>query len=184
MNLQERVAALFSKYSAMLSEEEKVTLAEATLEGGQVIQTDAEEWAIGVAVFVVNDEGETIPLPDGDYTLEDGTKFVVSEGMIAEWTAAEAPVEEAKKDEEKMAAEVLTREEVQSMILDALKGISEELSKVHQAIEDRDAKIEKLGKTATPAIRKAPVVKESKPLNLNNLSTAERVKVIQNHFLQ
>ena len=181
MNLQERVAALFSKYSALLSEEKEVTLAEATLEGGQVIQTDAEEWAVGVAVFVVNDEGETIPLPDGEYTLEDGTRVVVSEGVVAEWAAQEAPVEGAQKEEEKMAAEVLTREEVQSMILDALKGVSEELSKVEKALEERDAKIEKLGKTATPGISKAPVHKQSTPVNLSNLSEAERVRILMSN---
>jgi len=63
MNIQERVAALFNKYSAMLAEEAPVSLATAVLQGGQEIQTAAEEWAVGVDVFVVNDEGEQIPLP-------------------------------------------------------------------------------------------------------------------------
>lgn len=183
MNINQRVAALFSKYSAMLSEE-KVALATAILEGGQEIQTEAEEWAIGVPVFVVNDEGEQIPLPDGDYTLEDGTKFVVTDGAIAEWITPEVEeVEEAKEEEEKMS-EVLTREEVQSMISEAIKSMSQELKKINKAIAERDAQIEKLGKTATPAIRKAPVQKEVKPLNLSNHSVAERVAIIQNHFMQ
>ena len=181
MNLQERVAALFSKYSAMLSEE-KVTLAEATLQGGQVIQTEAEEWAIGVPVFVVNDEGEQIPLPDGEYTLEDGTVFTVAEGVVTEWEMPEAPVEEAKKEEE-MSSDSLTREEVQNMILDALKGVEQKLSAIAKAVEEKEAKIEKLGKASTAKVPKAPARKEQAPLNLANLSTAERVAIIQNRFI-
>jgi hypothetical protein len=92
-------------------------------------------------------------------------------------------VEEAKEEEEKMS-EVLTREEVQSMISEAIKSMNQELKKVSKAIAERDAQIEKLGKTATPAIRKAPVQKEVKPLNLSNHSVAERVAIIQNHFMQ
>ena len=179
MNIQERVAALFSKYSAMLSEE-KVALATATLEGGQVIQTEAEEWAVGVPVFVVNDEGEQIPLPDGDYTLEDGTTFTVAEGAVAAWTAA-APVEEAKEEEQ--MSEVLTREEVQNMIADALNNINAQLSAVTKAIEEKEAKIEKLAKSSTPKVPKAPVQKQSTPLNLSNLSEAERVRILMTNSI-
>jgi uncharacterized protein GlcG (DUF336 family) len=180
MNIQERVSALFSKYSAMLSEE-KVALATATLEGGQIIQTEAEEWAVGVPVFVVNDEGEQIPLPDGDYTLEDGTTFTVAEGAVAAWTAAAVEVEDAK-EEEKMS-EVLTREEVQNMIADALNNINAQLSAVTKAIEEKEAKIEKLAKSSTPKVPKAPVQKQSTPLNLSNLSEAERVRILMTNSI-
>lgn len=185
MNIQERVAALFNKYSAMLAEETPVSLATAVLQGGQEIQTAAEEWAIGVDVFVVNDEGEQIPLPDGEYTLEDGTEFTVVDGKVNTWEMPEAPVEEeAKKDEEKMSEDVLTREEVAQMIQDAVEAASTTLSKQFKSeLGKEDAEIQKLAKAATPSLPKAPARRERQALNLTNLSTDQRVAAIQSHFM-
>lgn len=185
MNIQERVAALFNKYSAMLAEETPVSLATAVLQGGQEIQTAAEEWAIGVDVFVVNDEGEQIPLPDGEYTLEDGTEFTVVDGKVNTWEMPEAIVEEeAKKDEEKMSEDVLTREEVAQMIQDAVEAASTALSKQFKSeLGKKDAEIQKLAKAATPSFPKAPARRERQALNLTNLSTDQRVAAIQSHFM-
>lgn len=185
MNIQERVAALFNKYSAMLAEEAPVSLATAVLQGGQEIQTAAEEWAIGVDVFVVNDEGEQIPLPDGEYTLEDGTEFTVVDGKVNTWEMPEAIVEEeAKKDEEKMSEDVLTREEVAQMIQDAVEAATTNLSKQFKSeLGKKDAEIQKLAKTATPSLPKAPARRERQALNLTNLSTDQRVAAIQSHFM-
>lgn len=185
MNIQERVAALFNKYSAMLAEETPVSLATAVLQGGQEIQTAAEEWAIGVDVFVVNDEGEQIPLPDGEYTLEDGTEFTVVDGKVNTWEMPEAPVEEeAKKDEEKMSEDVLTREEVAQMIQDAVEAATTNLSKQFKSeLGKKDAEIQKLAKAATPSLPKAPARRERQALNLTNLSTDQRVAAIQSHFM-
>lgn len=185
MNIQERVAALFNKYSAMLAEETPVSLATAVLQGGQEIQTAAEEWAIGVDVFVVNDEGEQIPLPDGEYTLEDGTEFTVVDGKVNTWEMPEAIVEEeAKKDEEKMSEDVLTRAEVAQMIQDAVEAASTTLSKQFKSeLGKKDAEIQKLAKAATPSLPKAPARRERQALNLTNLSTDQRVAAIQSHFM-
>ena len=185
MNIQERVAALFNKYSAMLAEETPVSLATAVLQGGQEIQTAAEEWAIGVDVFVVNDEGEQIPLPDGEYTLEDGIEFTVVDGKVNTWEMPEAPVqEEAKKDEEKMSEDVLTREEVAQMIQDAVQAASTTLSKqFKKELGKKEAEIQKLAKAATPSLPKAPARRERQALNLTNLSTDQRVAAIQSHFM-
>lgn len=185
MNIQERVAALFNKYSAMLAEETPVSLATAVLQGGQEIQTAAEEWAIGVDVFVVNDEGEQIPLPDGEYTLEDGTEFTVVDGKVNTWEMPEAPVEEeAKKDEEKMSEDVLTREEVAQMIQEAVEAATTNLSKQFKSeLGKKDAEIQKLAKAATPSLPKAPARRERQALNLTNLSTDQRVAAIQSHFM-
>lgn len=185
MNIQERVAALFNKYSAMLAEETPVSLATAVLQGGQEIQTAAEEWAIGVDVFVVNDEGEQIPLPDGEYTLEDGTEFTVVDGKVNTWEMPEAPVEEeAKKDEEKMSEDVLTREEVAQMIQEAVEAATTTLSKQFKSeLGKKDAEIQKLAKAATPSLPKAPARRERQALNLTNLSTDQRVAAIQSHFM-
>jgi len=40
-------------------------MAEATLEGGEMIMTPADEWAVGVEVFVAGEDGEPIYREDG-----------------------------------------------------------------------------------------------------------------------
>ena len=85
MTLQNRINELFTKFNLSLSTVEKTELmAEATLENGTIIFTDAEGFEDGSEVYIVNEEGEKIPLPDGDYTLEDGRTLTIADsGKIA-----------------------------------------------------------------------------------------------------
>jgi hypothetical protein len=194
MTLKERISDLFEKYSVQLEVEEKaeVKFAVATLDSGQEIQTDAEAFAVGVAVFVVNDEGEQIPLPDGDYTLADGSMLVVAEGVVAEVNeASEEPAVEAEEDKEEemseepkteeveASSEVLTREEVAGMIAEAIEATKAEFA---SQIEDRDAKITELSKQATKSISRAPKMEVHPPVDLSKLSLTERVAAIHNQF--
>ena len=159
-------------------------MASAMLENGQEIQTSAEAFAEGVDVFVVNDEGEQIPLPDGDYTLEDGTTFTVAEGIVAAMGAAE--VEEAAKEEE-MSAETeaeepaveaaLSREEVQGMIAAA---IEEATTKLSAEIAEKNEQIERL--SAQPAAKLSRVKEAKKFTNaeLAQMSVRERIRALSN----
>ena len=197
MTLKERISEIFDKYSVELSVEEKaeVKFAVATLDSGQEIQTEAESFAVGASVFVVNDEGEQIPLPDGEYTLADGSMLVVAEGAITEVKEAEEPVVEAEEEkEEEMSAEteevkeveeveasqeVLTREEVAGMIAEAIEATKAEFS---SQIEERDAKITELSKQATPSLSRAPKMEAPAFVDLKSLSITERVAAIHNQF--
>lgn len=195
MTLKERISEIFDKYSVELSVEEnaEVKFAVATLDSGQEIQTDAEAFAVGVAVFVVNDEGEQIPLPDGEYTLQDGSMLVVAEGAVTEVKEAEAeePAVEAEEDKEEemseepkaeeveASSEVLTREEVAGMIAEALEATKAEFS---SQIEERDAKITELSKQATKSLSRAPKMEVKAPVDMTKLSMKERIAAIQNQF--
>lgn len=195
MTLKERISDIFEKYSVELSVEEnsEVKFAVATLDSGQEIQTDAEAFAVGVAVFVVNDEGEQIPLPDGEYTLQDGSMLVVAEGAVTEVKEAEAeePAVEAEEDKEEemseepkaeeveASSEVLTREEVAGMIAEAIEATKAEFS---SQIEERDAKITELSKQATKSLSRAPKMEAPAPVDLKSLSITERVAAIHNQF--
>ena len=74
MTIKERVQEVFDKFNVNLQAEEpvRVDMAEAALENGTVIYTDGEDFAEGEEAYIINDEGERIPLPPGDYTLADG----------------------------------------------------------------------------------------------------------------
>lgn len=193
MTLKERISDIFEKYSVELAVEEKeetqeVAFATAVLDSGQEIQTDADAFAVGVSAFVVNDEGERIPLPDGDYKLQDGSMLVVAEGAVVEvneaTTEPEVEAEEDKEEEMKAqeveaSSEVLTREAVAGMIAEAIEATKKEFS---SQIEERDAKITELSKQATPSIARAPKMEIPTPVNLTELSMKERIAAIQNQF--
>ena len=193
MTLKERISDIFEKYSVELAVEEKeetqeVAFATAVLESGQEIQTDADAFAVGVSAFVVNDEGERIPLPDGDYKLQDGSMLVVAEGAVVEVNEAttEPEVEAEEEKEEEMKAEeveassdVLTREAVEGMIAEAIEATKKEFS---SQIEERDAKITELSKQATPSIPRAPKMEAPVSVDLKSLSIQERVAAIHNQF--
>jgi hypothetical protein len=204
MTLKERISDLFEKYSVELEVEEKeeVQMATAKLESGQEIMTDAEAFAVGVSVFVMNDENEKIPLPNGEYTLEDKSKVKVEDGKVSEMEPKTEAEEEEKeqdmgykdKDEEKMSEEpqveaveevqaseeTLTREDVAGMIAEAIEATKAEFA---SQIEERDAKITELSKQPASTISRAPqVTKKVEQVDLSKLSVKERVRALSNQF--
>lgn len=82
MTISERVQEVFQRFNVNLTvtEEPRTELAEAVLENGTVIYTDADDFTEGAEAYIINDEGERIPLPQGDYTLQDGSVLKIADG--------------------------------------------------------------------------------------------------------
>lgn len=81
MTIQERVQDIFNKFNVNLKvEESRTELAEATLDNGTVIYTDGDDFVEGDEAYIINDEGERIPLPPGDYTFKDGSVISIADG--------------------------------------------------------------------------------------------------------
>ena len=101
----------------------EVKLAKMMLVDGVTV-LEANEFVAGQEVYIVSDE-EKIPLPIGEYELEDGKILVVSEdGIIAE-------IKEAVEEEEAVEPEVETEveatvETVESTPKKIIKSVSEE----------------------------------------------------------
>lgn len=128
--------------------EEKVQLASMKLENGTEIEFESLEK--NSEVFIKSDEGESIPLPEGEYILEDSRILCIySEGVIGEIkdadTAEEAPKEEAPEEEVEAAEEkeYATKEELEEVksMIEEMKSIleKEDLSK-----EDAPKEVEKV----------------------------------------
>lgn len=101
MTIKERVQEVFNRFNVNLEVEDKVRvdLAEAALENGTVIYTDADDFAEGEDAYIINDEGERIPLPPGEYTLADGGK--ISIGDVGKINKVDKPVGGDAKNEGK-----------------------------------------------------------------------------------
>ncbi len=162
MNLKDRIQDIFEQYSVHLEKDEKdekemehtpdhkdekTEMAKKTLANGTEIYTDADAFAVGVDVFIVNEEGERMPLPDGEYEYAEGGKTVVADGKIAEMVEAEEEdkVEAEDKEEEKTMKDEEKKEEMSytisesqlsSIIAKAVGAAKEEFAKDMEATKD------------------------------------------------
>jgi fructose-specific phosphotransferase system component IIB len=135
----ERISTmLFSKEE---STEEKVELAQVKTADGAAI-FDAEAFEIGQAVFIVTEEGN-IPVPMGEYMLEEGLKIKVDEqGVIVEveTEGAEEVAEEVEAKDEPMKEETGMMESAPKKVV---KSKTEMEESYFSKIETRLSAIEK-----------------------------------------
>ena len=119
--------------------EEKIEMAEITLENGTVLV--AESFEAGESIFIKTDD-EQIALPIGEYELEEGKILVVTEeGLIDSIKeAAEEAVEEEELSEE-------SNEEVETELEEEEKEEMKYVTKEEftSAVEEIKAMIEKMG---------------------------------------
>ena len=134
----EKFAPQLSKHGVKLSVEEtpavepvKVEMMDdATLADGTMIYTNAGEMAEGVEVFVMDRDGNPSPLGDGEYTFDDGTKIIVSAGVITSYVestteepmAPETPVAQAE------AVESYSKEQVEGLLKNVIAEFEAKLS--------------------------------------------------------
>ena len=127
-----------------------------------VTTIEAEEFEAGFQVVIVTEDEQKIPLPVGEYKLEDGLMLIVTEeGLIAEIKEAEEEVEEevveeeAKKEEEYKdeEEEVEASEEakpvkktVESIVKETFFSEMEALKKENEELK---AELEKFSKVET-----------------------------------
>lgn len=120
-----------------------------------VITFDAEELAEGLEVFTTDENGEVIPVADGEYTAEDGRIIVVAEGKVTEIREKEIKVEEeiieidtpAEDPVEEIVEEVIDVKELKAKmdeIAGALGKILNSVKALEGRIEEVENKVSKL----------------------------------------
>ena len=129
------VLALTPKKEEVKEDEVKVELGSVTsADGAVVIQYDGEELVAGTQVFVVDEAGERVAIPDGEIELEGGMILVVAEGAAVEIKEAVAANDEPSGE----PAGVPSDADTLSAIENAIKSIMIKYS------ADNDAKLESL----------------------------------------
>ena len=119
----------------------RVELEDRKLDNGTVISAD--EFAEGQPVFIVT-EDERIPMPVGEYMMEDGSMLVVEEeGVIASINAQEEEVEE-------VAEEVV--EEEMSEVKEPKKVVESTVVETHFSEEQKSELVETILSSVSPLI--------------------------------
>jgi len=124
----------------------KVALATAKLENGTVLE--AEVFEPGEAVFIATAD-ENVPLPVGEYEMEDSKILVVTEeGVISEIKEVSAE-EETKEEEVEMADEEVVVEapeevapEIQQIVETVVEVIAPVIQEVKEQVEEMRRKLE------------------------------------------
>ena len=152
-------------------------LEEVKTDSGAVLY--AEVFEAGEPIFITEGDAQ-IPLPVGDYTLEDGRKLsVTEEGIIAAIAEADAP---ADPENPEMTTETAPEKKMYSVedikaLIDAglSKEKAENADKV-KALETKLAELEAKLETEPEGIKPNPEGRKTEPVKLNkNLSPIEQI---------
>ena len=175
--------AILNKVRELLGME--VKLEQRKLEDGVTI-IEADEFAPENEVVIITEDEQRIPLPIGEYKMDDGMILVVTEeGLIAEIkeeAAEEEEVieEEAKKDyeekEEEMADESKpVKKVVESIVKETFFNEIETLKKENEELK---SKLENLSKVETEETEKVEEVVEDEKTELSTEDLDPAVKPI------
>lgn len=138
-------------------EKDEMKLAEAVLEDG-VTRVRAEAFEPGMKIFVVSEEGEEAPAPEGFHVTEDGIGVEVdSQGTIVTVEKPEPAGEdievEAEKEDTKMSEEIVEAiiekkiEEMMGAVMMVVEEVAKEVSTIKEEMASYKSKMEKMSKT-------------------------------------
>jgi hypothetical protein len=121
----------------------KQSFADAKLADGTIVS--AETFEPGQDLFILDEAGERIPAPEGEHTLEDGSKVIVKDGKIESITKVEDSGAEINI-EEQMAVEVEVEPYVEEVPekekeIAILKGMIEEMMEKMKVMEEEMGKM-------------------------------------------
>lgn len=140
MDLKERIKVALG----IDTEEQEVKLAyEAKLADGTIVVSEADELAEGVVLNILSEDGEQTPMPQGTYSLEDGTEFSTDEnGVVTEVSAKEEEEVEQEEETEEVEMEEETTtdetmlEEVGNVVRELLENVTSELNTIKAELDE------------------------------------------------
>lgn len=157
MNKQELIEKIKTQLKSLVKSEVKFAEQKA---GDRLIVTPDENFMIGSEVYLRDEEGNNVPLLDGEYVFDDGVKIVVEAGKVKAMVepdgevsddkeveveaGEEKPVEEEVKAEEEVPAEEVPAEEEAKS--EEMKKVMERLAKCEEMIAEMAKKFEVVSK--------------------------------------
>lgn len=208
MNLKEgieKLKGLIEKFNVepIVTTEQSFTEAK-LMDGVTIIQYDAEELAQGMPVNVVTPEG-ILPMPDGEYVMEDGSKLVVMGGLVAEYEKAEempegetnAPAAVAEpttpatgemevKTAPKRVIKSQVEEHIFSLELEGFEPIKVDFSSMFKALVDENKALKDINKEMFGIVKAisnepsvAPTEKVNKPFSVKEQRASFKADILR-----
>lgn len=185
MNLKEQMKAIFQKFGidpavhgVKFEEETKsnelVFMAEGTLQDGTKIYSSADEWVAGVDIYMQDADGNPVPVPAGEYLLEDGTIVKVGEdGLVAEIAAPEMEVEMSSSDMlaiiDSLSQRISVLETEKTELASALESEKKNADAVSGELNSVKSELSSLKKApAAPSVRAQEFKKNAQPVVASN----------------
>jgi hypothetical protein len=145
---------------------------------------EAESFEAGSEVFIVTEDEQKIPVPIGEYELEDGRLLIViEEGVISEVKEKEMEVEEpeveveveSRKKEEMETEKPTAKKTIESVVKETFFS---EIEKLKEENETLKAELSKLKEVKETEVELA-IEEEVKPISFNpeNENKVEVVKI-------
>lgn len=207
MNLKEgieKLKGLIEKFNVEpIATEQSFTEAK-LMDGVTIVQYDAEELAQGMPVNVVTPEG-ILPMPDGNYVMEDGSKLHVMGGLVAVYEKAEelpegetiAPVAVAEattpatgemeiKTAPKRVIKSQVEEHIFSLELEGFEPIKVDFSSMFKALVDENKALKDINKEMFGIVKAisnepsvAPTEKVNKPFSVKDQRASFKADILR-----
>lgn len=143
MNKTKLIEKIKDQLKAIVSNEVKFAEVKA---GDLMISSPDEELVVGSEVYTIDQDGNNLPLSDGEYTLDSGVKIEVVAGKITSLESVEEPeaeteieVEAEKTEdtgEDKMPEEEVKKEEGETSKDEEMKKLMERMEKIEKMVEE------------------------------------------------
>lgn len=141
--------------------------------GEATLVFDGEAYEVGTEVFVLDENGEAVAAPDGEYPVE-GETVVVKDGVIVEIKKDEEPKEETVEAEEEVAPADAAEEPTASVedrvaaleanmaqIVEGLNAIVNSISEMEARLAEVEGKLAKVEEPAAEPIEEPKAQTES-----------------------
>lgn len=143
MDLKERIRVALGLEESTATETKEIQLMfEDKLADGTIVVSEADELAAGVVVNILSEDGQQTPLPEGTYSLENGTSFTVdADGVVLE-VAEEEAVEETEevaaedKEETYMSEHAELFAEVGSVVKELLEEVRKDIGRITAELDE------------------------------------------------
>lgn len=178
MNKAKLIENIKSQLKSLVSNEVKFAEIKA---GDLIISSPDEELVVGSEVYTIDEEGNNIPLADGEYTLDNGVKIAVVNGKV------EALVSEEQEVEVEVEAEEATDEKKEEEVVEAEEEVKEDEASDDEKT-DVEARIAKLEEIVEEMAKKfEEVVKEKEEMKrefskIAELPSTEPIEVKPSEF--
>lgn len=104
--------------------------------GDLMITSPDEELIIGSEVFMVDSDGNNVPLSDGEYVLDNGVTIAVMGGKVEAIVNSEIVPEEVEAKVEEVKTEEVKAETTETEPTNELQILSERISKLEQLLAE------------------------------------------------